>query len=484
MNLVNQFIRSNTWIIILFGIGVSLVYPGFGNSLRPFLNYILMLMMFISCLDLHPDDISRTLGNPRSLSLSLLIVHLCSPLIVFFLRDYFPEPIYLGLIIATVTPAGRSAIFLSRAYGGIPERSLVLTTLSNLLSYLVVPGLVYLFAGQVFQFNPIPMANAILVTIVIPLLAAIAVSRTSLGRQINQISSNFTVGLMFLIIVGIISPLQPIIFQYLHLTILLSVIIALMSVINFALGYLIGQDHSEKITLAITSSYKNYTLSTLLSLSLFTPLVALPSVVYTLVSNLLLVPLDFFLGGNLRHQPHHRQKYRNLIMFIIGSGIAVLLAKNPYFIEFIDIIRPFTLPASFIGGIFFASTFTISLGTLILANLAATTPLFLLVVAAALGAVSCDAIVFFFFKNTITPEILPIYRKFVRHNHFGPLLHTPYFAWTLPVLGALLIASPLPDEIGISLLGLSRTSTLKFFAISVFSHIFGLTFLLLGARLL
>jgi hypothetical protein len=50
----------------------------------------------------------------------------------------------------------------------------------------------------------------------------------------------------------------------------------------------------------------------------------------------------------------------------------------------------------------------------------------------------------------------------------------------LPVIGAIIIASPLPDEVGISLMGLSKISTPKFIFISYILNSIGL-FLIISA---
>ncbi|MEK7159994.1 MAG: hypothetical protein AAB702_00755, partial [Patescibacteria group bacterium] len=67
-------------------------------------------------------------------------------------------------------------------------------------------------------------------------------------------------------------------------------------------------------------------------------------------------------------------------------------------------------------------------------------------------------------------------------NHLSKILHTRYFSWTLPVIGAIIIASPFPDEIGISLMGISKISTYKFL-ITAFFLDFIAVFLIVSASL-
>jgi hypothetical protein len=52
----------------------------------------------------------------------------------------------------------------------------------------------------------------------------------------------------------------------------------------------------------------------------------------------------------------------------------------------------------------------------------------------------------------------------------------------LPVVGAVIIASPLPDELGLALLGFSRIDRRYFFAISYTMNFIGIVLIGLAAR--
>lgn len=62
------------------------------------------------------------------------------------------------------------------------------------------------------------------------------------------------------------------------------------------------------------------------------------------------------------------------------------------------------------------------------------------------------------------------------------LLHTPYFAWFAPVLGAIIIASPFLDELGISLLGLTKITTVQFIAVTFLLDVIGILIIVLLAQ--
>lgn len=292
MDQINLSIKNHTWLIVLIAITFSFIFPQFGNYIKPLLNPFLMAMMFLSCLDLNPAQIFSSLKDIPQIILMLLIVHLISPVLIFLFKGYFTDSIFLGLIIAGTIPAGRSSVFLSNIYGGTPIKALVSTSISALFSPITVPIFVWLFAKTSIKIDPLQMSSTIIYLVAIPLLIALFIGKTKTGQKINHYSTSLSTILLFLIIIGIISPLKHIVFQNLGLTLTLGLIITSLIIINFFLGYLLGQNRPDKITYAISSSYKNYTLGTILSLTVFTPTVALPSIIYAIVSNLLLIPLQ------------------------------------------------------------------------------------------------------------------------------------------------------------------------------------------------
>ncbi|MBP9818008.1 bile acid:sodium symporter [Candidatus Shapirobacteria bacterium] len=295
MNSFNLAIKNNTWILILLAISFSLIFPQIGTLLKPLLSPLLMALMFLSCLDLRLPQITQSLADYKNISLSLVIVHLVSPLIVLLLRPLFSEEIFLGLIIASVMPAGRSSVFLSNIYGGSPVNALVTSSISNAISPIAVPLLVFLLAHTSIKINPVEIGSTIFYMVIIPLIAGVLFGKSSAGAKLNKFSSSFSAVILILIIIGIISPVQSIIVSQPSLIISLVFLVTSLISINFFLGKLLGNNPKNNITYALTSSYKNYTLGTLICLTLFSPVVALPSLAYTISNNLLLIPLQLFL---------------------------------------------------------------------------------------------------------------------------------------------------------------------------------------------
>lgn len=288
-----KWISGNIWLIVLIAISASFLVPTLGSYLSPYLAPLLMALMYFSTLPIRLKKVHANLYELEKTTGALLIVHLASPILIFFLKDLLPQPIYVGLIIASVSSAGISIVFLSTIFGGIPGRALVITALSTLASPLSIPFLVYLFAGAKVEVAIGTMMTTIAKLVILPFGLAWLTRRTPLYKPFKKISVTSSIIILFLLIIGIMSPVISVVLQNIQLSITLGLIVTVVLIINFALGFSIGKNTSEHITYAISTSYKNYALSTVLALSLFDPMVALPSVIYTVISNLLLVPLQF-----------------------------------------------------------------------------------------------------------------------------------------------------------------------------------------------
>ena len=172
-------------------------------------------------------------------------------------------------------------------------------------------------------------------------------------------------------------------------------------------------------------------------------------------------------------------KYKNLTLIGLSVFITLLLSGYETFHSLLLNLGELGYIGAFIAGILFVSTFTVTTGALILLVLAEKLSPVEIGIIAGLGAVIGDLIIFRLVKNNLFEEIQPIYEK-LGGDHLANVLHSKYFSWTLPVIGAIIIASPLPDEVGVSLMGISNMKLYKFLLISFILNAVGV-FLVVSA---
>src|SRR3989344_7107692 len=174
---------------------------------------------------------------------------------------------------------------------------------------------------------------------------------------------------------------------------------------------------------------------------------------------------------------------KNLVVLGVSIAAAVFLAR----FGAVELILAYSDGWKFIGnfsaGFFFTPVITVGPATVALAALTQTQSIFLVALLGALGSVLGDLLIFKFVRNRITDDFLALVEqpKIMRLIH---VFHLEIFRFFLPLLGAVIIASPLPEEIGLAMMGVSKISGKKFFLFSYVANFFGILIVGFAARAL
>jgi len=179
------------------------------------------------------------------------------------------------------------------------------------------------------------------------------------------------------------------------------------------------------------------------------------------------------------HSRLRSHRSRNIFLLLLGLFFTYLLYRSSLFPSLISFLVRFGYLGGLLGGFLFSSTLTALVGLLLILSLAPHLNIFGLVSAAALGAVIGDIVIFYFIRNKIDHDSSFAPQLFTRY-HLTKLFHSRYFSWTLPIIGALIIMSPLPDELGISLFSVSHVPVEEFAFVSLMSRTF-IFFLVISA---
>src|SRR3989344_4182601 len=144
-----------------------------------------------------------------------------------------------------------------------------------------------------------------------------------------------------------------------------------------------------------------------------------------------------------------------LAVFLYSSGTLQILVNKTETLPFLG---------SFLAGIFFVSIFTAAPATAAFAVLAQSEPLISLALIGGLGALLGDYLIFRFVKSNLSEDLMYLMHKIDPERI--KIFRSKIFGWLIPFIGALIIASPLPDEIGLVMLGLSKIKTAVFLPLS------------------
>ena len=98
-----------------------------------------------------------------------------------------------------------------------------------------------------------------------------------------------------------------------------------------------------------------------------------------------------------------------------------------------------------------------------------------------LGALLGDLIIFCFVKNNLSEDFLYLIKK-TKSERLMSIFRLKLFRWLIPLLGAIVVASPLPDELGLMMMGLSKMKTALLIPLSFLLNSLGILIIGLIAK--
>ncbi|MEK7509003.1 MAG: hypothetical protein AAB568_04085 [Patescibacteria group bacterium] len=174
---------------------------------------------------------------------------------------------------------------------------------------------------------------------------------------------------------------------------------------------------------------------------------------------------------------------RDLAIIIFSIIIAVILVKTRYLATILTSTREMEFLGSFVAGIFFTSIFTAVPATVTLGEIAQNNTVGWTAFFGGLGALVGDLIIFRFVKDSFSEHIITAFEN-IRQKKILLIFHKEkrHIGWMLKILGAIIVASPLPDEIGLTLLGFSKIKMIYFVPLSFFLNSLGILIIGLIAK--
>lgn len=160
-------------------------------------------------------------------------------------------------------------------------------------------------------------------------------------------------------------------------------------------------------------------------------------------------------------------KYPKLFLLISSFILAYYIFQSKDLTQLHTFLLGIGYIGTFISGMFFSYGFTAASGTAILLIIAKSQNIFLASIIGGLGALCADLILFQVLRHSFTDEMKKLSReKFVKEmNKRTPKKVKKYL---LLIVAGFIITSPLPDEIGVTLLAASQTVSKKIFALLSF----------------
>ncbi len=173
------------------------------------------------------------------------------------------------------------------------------------------------------------------------------------------------------------------------------------------------------------------------------------------------------------------KNHQKWILLVLSIIIAFYLFFSGLLTKLIGLMGNFGIIGILISGILFGYAFTAAPAT---ASLISFTNYYNPLIVSFIGAIGTmlgDLLIFNFFKKGLPKEIETIIKKTKIEK-----IKKSKFKWLIPGIAGFIIASPLPDEIGVSLLGVTKFKTTTFMLLAFTLNFIGILILTTIAWLL
>ena len=173
---------------------------------------------------------------------------------------------------------------------------------------------------------------------------------------------------------------------------------------------------------------------------------------------------------------------QDIALILFSVLIAVLLVRTNVLANLLASMGELEILGAFIAGMFFTSIFTTAPAMAALGGISLLQGIFSTALFGAIGSVVGDLIIFRFVRYRISSHISEMLAHRSIWRRFHLLFKRRFFRWITFLAGGLILASPLPDELGVTVLGFSKIRVRYFALLSFTFNFLGIVLIGLVAR--
>lgn len=176
-------------------------------------------------------------------------------------------------------------------------------------------------------------------------------------------------------------------------------------------------------------------------------------------------------------------EYKHTTLALLTLVVFVFAIDSALVVSVIHTIDQFGYASGVLAGALSVSFFTAAPALILLVDLAQFLDPLLLALLVALGSVVGDWLIIKFFEERIFTELAPAIEK-LKLRRIKRALERPFGRWILVIIGAFFVSSPLPDEVGLALMGVSRANRFFVLLLCFFLNFIGAFIVILTAKAL
>lgn len=291
LSYVNRVVTEYfTFWIILFSI-IAYLSPSHFSGLTYLIVPVLGIIMFGMGTTLTLGDFRRILQRPRDVGVGIAAQYVIMPFLGFGLAELFGlDPLLAaGVVLVGSCPGGTASNVIAYLARGDVALSVTMTSVSTLISPLMIPFLMYVYAGQWINVAVYGLFVSTVKIIILPVVLGVATRillRDKIAYVLPVLPGVSAISIIFIVAVIVAANAASIAAVGLSI----AVIVILHNSLGLLIGYfaarLSGMDTAKSRTVSIEVGMQNSGLAVALANLHFSALAALPGAVFSVWHNI------------------------------------------------------------------------------------------------------------------------------------------------------------------------------------------------------
>ncbi|HUU41912.1 MAG TPA: hypothetical protein VMW42_13330 [Desulfatiglandales bacterium] len=291
-------------LVIFFSIMLGILLPGFGSLFRPYVLYLIMILLFLSFISIEIDNIRHTLRNSVwTIALLSFLKIIALPVGVYFLfKAVYPSYAVAAMLLSGIS-TGVVAPFISNLVNANSPLVLVMVVITSLLVPFTLPAIIKILLAQSAEISLFAMIRMLSLVIFVPIIAVETLRRLTPGLIKRIMKRRFPLSLIIfsLINLGVFSRYSRFFHQE-PSTLLVAVVVAVfLSGVYVSVGilFLSAGNLEDQLASAISLGNMNNVLIIVFASQFFGPLEATLAAMYMFPFFGLIVPLRIYMRWRL-----------------------------------------------------------------------------------------------------------------------------------------------------------------------------------------
>lgn len=216
---MHPLLQRHWFLLLLAGVlaGGMWLGPNLADTLRTFpRGWLVATVMFITALPMSFTQLTSAARRFGSVGLALSLSMVIAPPLAWVIGRLLPESMAVGLVVAAAVPCTlASAAVWTRRGGGNDAVALLVTLVTNLACFAVLPGWLWLLLRSEVQVDATGLSLRLLLLVVLPVVAAQSLRlypqvALSVGTWKRQLSLAAQLGVLAMVFFGAVSAGQTV----------------------------------------------------------------------------------------------------------------------------------------------------------------------------------------------------------------------------------------------------------------------------------